>query len=184
MSERGEGASAQLQNDGTFSFGLLQPGTYDVDVFANSARNSQYVQSVLATGATAIGRSVTIESSSDVRLTVTMGEGLGEVTGVARLNATPEPGAMVLLVPESGQINDDNFRMDQSDSDGTFALRSIVPGKYILMAIDDAWELDWKDPSVLKPYRDKGQLIQVAPGQPQKVTINVVRRIDAQQPTN
>jgi hypothetical protein len=44
------------------------------------------------------------------------------------------------------------------------------------MAIDDAWELDWKDPSVLKPYRDKSQA--------QKVAVNVLRRIDPQQPTN
>jgi hypothetical protein len=37
------------------------------------------------------------------------------------------------LVPESGEILDDDFRMDQSDSDGTFALREILPGKYLLM---------------------------------------------------
>ena len=67
------------------------------------------------------------------------------------------------------------MRMDQSDSDGTFNLRDILPGKYFLMAIDGGWDLDRADPAVLKQFHDRAQVIQIAPGDSKKVTINVQR---------
>ena len=174
---------APLHKDGTFSFASVQPGTYRVDVQLGP-HHENYVEQLSASGAKASGREITIETASDVQLTITMGGGLGRLTGTAQLDGKPAAGVMVLLVPDSGQNPEDDSRMDQSDSDGTFALPNIIPGKYILMAIDDGWDLDRKDPAVLKPYREKGQPIQVAAGQTQKVTVEVLRRIDAQQPDN
>ena len=83
---------------------------------------------------------------------------------------------MILLEPESAQNFDTDMRMDQSDSDGTFNLRDILPGKYFLMALDDGWDLDWTDPAVLRPFRDQAQVVQIAPDDSMKVTINVQRR--------
>ena len=31
------------------------------------------------------------------------------------------------------------IRRDQSDSDGSFALRDVVPGQYTVVAIQDGW---------------------------------------------
>src|SRR5215470_17165551 len=66
------------------------------------------------------GREVTIEGSSEVQLTITMGSALGQLAGVAQLNGKPAAGVMVLLVPESGPNLEDDSRMGQTDSDGTF----------------------------------------------------------------
>jgi hypothetical protein len=175
--------SARLQKDGTFSFAPAQIGTYKVSV--NVPDRAEYVQRITALGAKTFGREVMIESATDVQLTITMGRGPGQVTGVAKLNGKPTAGVMVLLMPESGENLDEDIRMDQSDSDGTFALSNIVPGKYVLMAIEDGWDLEWMNVDVLKPYREKGQTIQIAPNQTEKVSVevqNAIKRVSRKYP--
>jgi hypothetical protein len=57
--------------------------------------------------------------------------GFGQIDGVAKRGDQPAGGVMVLLVPDENLIL---FRRDQSDSDGTFTLGNIVPGRYRLLA--------------------------------------------------
>lgn len=59
--------------------------------------------------------------------------------------------------PETGQNLEEDYRLDQSDSDRTFALGGILTGKYSLLAIEDGWDLEWTNATVLKPYLRKGQ---------------------------
>ena len=170
VSEGNQNATAKLLKDGTFSLGL-QAGTYKV--FVNLRSNEQYIRSVSASGAKTFGRQVTIEGAGEVQLSIMMGQGPGQVTGVAQLDGKPAAGVMVLMVPESGENLEEDFRMDQSDSDGTFTLANALPGEYILMAIKDGWELEWMNSSVLKPYREKAQTIRIAPNETKKVTVEV-----------
>jgi len=78
---------------------------------------------------------------------------------------------MVLLVPESGLEMEEDSRMDESDSDGTFNLAGILPGEYVLMAVKDGWDLEWAKPEVLRPYLSAGQKISIAASQSIKVTV-------------
>lgn len=169
----GRTSSALVHKDGAFIFSPLQPGTYQVRVWLSGARRGQYLRSLSARGAQVSGRAITIPASGNVRLTVAVGLGAGVVNGVAKLAGKPAPGVMVLLVPASGQNIADDSRRDQSDSDGTFTLPNVIPGKYILMAVSNAWNLDSTDAATLKPYRGKGQEIEVMPGETQSVTVNV-----------
>ena len=68
---------------------------------------------------------------------------------------------MVLLAPEDAKDNQTLFRRDQSDSDGTFLLSNVIPGRYRLLAIEEGWDLNWADPNVLAAYLQKGIRIQV-----------------------
>jgi hypothetical protein len=68
-----------------------------------------------------------------------MGSQLSQVTGLVQVEGKPTAGVMVLIVPESGENLEEDSRRDQSDSDGTFTLANILPGKYVLMAIEDGW---------------------------------------------
>ena len=65
---------------------------------------------------------------------------------------------MVLLVPDENLIL---FRRDQSDSDGTFTLGNIVPGRYRLLAVERGWELEWANRNVLDAFLKKGIPIEV-----------------------
>jgi hypothetical protein len=68
---------------------------------------------------------------------------------------------MIVLVPKDPEANRDRFRRDQSDLDGTFTLRSVVPGTYTILAIEDGWDLDWAKPAVIEHYAVHGQSIVV-----------------------
>jgi hypothetical protein len=68
---------------------------------------------------------------------------------------------MVVLAPKNKSAWPALIRRDQSDSDGSFSLRDVVPGQYIVVAIEDAWALDWAQPEVLSRYLPGGIAVTV-----------------------
>ena len=90
-----------------------------------------------------------------------MSKGLEEVTGVAERDGKPLAGAMVVLIPDKIDGNESSFRRDQSDSDGSFTLRGIVPGKYTVVAIEQGWELEWGKAEVLRPYLANAERLEI-----------------------
>jgi hypothetical protein len=68
---------------------------------------------------------------------------------------------MVDLVPRQITSLDSLVRRDQSDSDGSFSLRDVVPGDYTVVAIQDGWELDWAEPQVIARYLPGGVAVTV-----------------------
>jgi hypothetical protein len=67
-----------------------------------------------------------------------------------------------MLVPKEPAYLQTLTRMDQSDSDGSFSLRDLVPGQYTIVAIEDGWDLDWSQPEVMAGYLAKGAAVTVA----------------------
>jgi Carboxypeptidase regulatory-like domain len=170
-----QGASAMLEKDGRFSFAPVQEGAYKV--FVNHPGSDEYVGGVYAAGAKASGREITIAGAGDVQLNITMGRGVGQVTGVAKADGKPTANVMVLLVPETGQNLQEDYRLDQSDSDGTFALGGILPGRYSLVGIEDGWDLEWTNATVLKPYLTKGQTLQISANDQKRVVVEVQQKM-------
>src|SRR5258708_40269194 len=120
-----------------------------------------------------MGVNLSLGGKEDVQLTITLASGTGQLTGIAQLDGKLRAGVLALLLPESGENLEDDFRMDQSDSDGTFALRDILPGRYLLMAIENGWDLEWSNPAVLKPFREHAIAIEIAPGDAKNITVKV-----------
>ncbi|HEX8836326.1 MAG TPA: carboxypeptidase regulatory-like domain-containing protein [Candidatus Acidoferrum sp.] len=171
------GVTTRLEEDGTFSFSSMQPGTYRIQV--NLPPGDYYVQKVIAKEAKTSGREIVITGGNDADLTVILGHGQGQATGVVQLEGTPAAGVLVLLVPESGQDMEEDSRMDESDSDGTFSLGGILPGDYVLLAIKDGWDLEWSNSDVLRPYLSAGQKISIGANQSVKVTVSAQERTAA-----
>lgn len=147
------------QGNAAFKQGL-PPGNYEVSMFGNAG---MYLKTLSAEGAKLTGRTVELKPGANVKLTIGMGRGFGSVYGVARRNDKPLAGAMVVLVPQDPAHNDILFRRDQSDSDGTFAMLNVVPGTYTLLAIENGWELEWRNPAVLRKYMTAGVSVVVQP---------------------
>jgi hypothetical protein len=80
---------------------------------------------------------------------------------------------MIVLAPLDLRSNPALFRRDQSDSDGTFSLNAIVPGRYNLMAIEDGWDLEWGNPDVLKKFLSSSESVEIAPHQRSDFKVNV-----------
>jgi hypothetical protein len=107
------------------------------------------------------GRTVEFAGSQPLELTIDASEGVGAITGTVLKADKPISGAMVVLVPQQIADNAPLFRRDQSDSDGTFILRDVVPGKYTAIAIQNGWDLEWGSPDVLRPYLASGIAVQI-----------------------
>ena len=165
--------------DSTFLFPRVEPGTYDLE--ANLGDANDYVQELTATGAKVVDHGVMIEGTEEVHLLVRMGHGLGEIQRLVRSGDKPEAGAMVLLIPASGENLERYSRVDQSDSDGTFNLKTIVPGNYLLLALDD-WDLDWQDPKALAPYRAKAQPLEISASEVRTLVVEQQKRANSPQP--
>lgn len=83
---------------------------------------------------------------------------------------------MVLLLPENSDRND-LTRRDQSDSDGTFTLPEVVPGRYRVLAIENGHGLAYQDPALIKPYLPLSQVVTVSAGKQPTLKVNVQGRL-------
>ncbi len=138
---------------------MLPPHHYQVRVNGGSGA---YLTGISATGAEVVGRTVTIGEKA-VTLSLRLATARAEISGVAKLDGQPVSGAMVLLVPvtlgQPGQLTP--LERDQTNTDGSFLLQAVVPGRYILVAIDHGWRVDWHDPATLAGYLAHGMPLEV-----------------------
>ncbi len=119
------------------------------------------------------GRTLQITTPRDVSVTVTASRGTGRITGFALKNRKPASGAMIVLAPQDLHSNPALFRRDQADSDGSFTLNAVVPGRYTVVAIENGWDLEWADPEVLWKYLAGGESMQIAPNGKTEVKVKV-----------
>ncbi|MBZ5630176.1 MAG: carboxypeptidase-like regulatory domain-containing protein, partial [Acidobacteriia bacterium] len=151
--------SARVNTNGEFAFPQgFAAGSYEVMM---SSGDDLFIRSVTATGAKMAGRTLHIGGSEAVKLNISVSAGAGKIEGVALRDGKPQPGAMILLVPQDPENNLPLFRRDQSDSDGSFTLPTVLAGRYTLLALEKGWELQWGDPAVLKPFLANGETLVV-----------------------
>ncbi len=145
-------------NHGEFSFQGVTPGNWRLTVLSQSGLLP--VATVAVSGRAHAGNEFTV-ADRPVTLTVTVTESATRIIGFARKNGKGKAGAMVVLVPADLSSITALSRRDQSDSDGSFSLRDVVPGRYTVVAIEDGWELDWSRPEVIARYLPGGLPVTV-----------------------
>jgi hypothetical protein len=127
----------------------VPPGRYEVML---QGRPNFFLTGLAAKGAETAGRYVTV-GAGDSTLTVHVASGRATLSG------------MVLLVPIT--IEDPNsitiLRQDQTNTDGSYDLTNVLPGQYILVAIDHGWQINWGDPSTLRRYLMQGVPVDLKP---------------------
>ena len=69
---------------------------------------------------------------------------------------------MIVLVPRQPSAYRALVRRDQSDSDGSFSLRDVPPGRYTVIAIQNGWKLDWTDRELMARYLSGGVGVTVS----------------------
>jgi len=81
------------------------------------------------------------------------------VQGMVTEDGNPAPGALVLVIPESGRA--DLRKVAQTDPNGRFTLRGLAPGGYTLYACQGGSEGSVPDPQDLEGFQNKAQKITV-----------------------
>ncbi len=150
------------------------PGSYQVVL---RSRQDVYLTGITMPSNEVKGRTVKVHAGESV-MTLHVASGRASVSGVATFAGKPAVGAMILLVPAS--LGDRNgltiLRRDQTNTDGSFELSDVIPGQYILTAIDQGWQVNWNDPSTLRRYLLHGVPMDVSPSATMK------QKIEAQAP--
>jgi hypothetical protein len=143
---------------GAFSFTVVPAGTWKLRVEESGL--AQAVISIAAGGRARAGNLVTVQDRAQTLVVMVSADGM-RVEGFARRNEKGVAGVMVLLVPKDPAAFPDLVRRDQSDSDGSFAVRDAAPGQYTVVAIEDGWGLDWTRPEVIGRYLPGGIAVTV-----------------------
>jgi hypothetical protein len=158
-----EGVHQQEQNqvsgsNGQFTFESVRQGNYE---FTASTPDKQLpIISITINGRTHPGNQITV-SDQPMKIGAMVSLSETRIEGFARKGEKGAPGVMVVLVPKEPEVFPALARRDQSDSDGSFALRDVAPGQYTLVAIEDGWELDWARPEVISRYLSGGIAVTV-----------------------
>jgi len=144
--------------NGRFSFSSVPPGTWQL--WADRGGRQLAIESITTGNKTHSGGSVTVREKA-LSLAVNISDGATRVEGFARRDGKGVAGVMVVLVPKDLTAMHALVRRDQSDSDGSFGLRDVVPGEYTVVAIEDGWKLDWAQAAVISRYLPKGIAVTV-----------------------
>jgi hypothetical protein len=154
------GRLSEVDATGHASITSLPPGKYSIHVFSRSG--GRYgVTRMIENGREIAGREITMEPGSSRELSVVAAQGVVSVEGVVKRGGRPVAGAMVVLVPNNPEASQDLFRQDQSDLDGSFVVRDVIPGSYRVLALEDGWNMAWREPGALTPYLAKSQALTV-----------------------
>jgi len=144
---------------GTVTIPNVAPGKYSV--IAGSPVKPYSVMRMTSPGGKISGRELEVTANASLDLTVYLASGIVSVEGVVKRGDQPASGIMVALVPKDPEAHIELFRRDQSDLDGSFILRGIIPGAYTIIAVEDAWGFPWLEKGVLARYVLKGQNVNV-----------------------
>jgi protocatechuate 3,4-dioxygenase beta subunit len=151
-------ANSAVDVAGEITFENISPGKYAVLVGSSKPFS---VARISSQGFDITGHDVNISPGASLDLTVFLIGGVVTIEGIVNRGGKPAAGIMVALVPKDPQSHLEMFRRDQSDFDGSFLLRSVIPGSYTIIAVEDAWGFAWLQPSVLARYLRNGQNLTI-----------------------
>jgi len=165
-----------FDSKGEVQFEQVAPGRCEVVVLGSSRPYS--ISHLSAEGAAVAGHTATVKAGSTPSLALTLVGGGSDIRGVVKRDGKPFAGAMVVLVPKATELYTDLFRRDQSDLDGTFLLRAVIPGAYTVVAIEHGWDLNWSQPGVISAYLKHGEPVEV--GNQSGRSLNLPAALDLQ----
>jgi hypothetical protein len=154
---------------GAFSFPSVPSGQWQLS--AEGAGKPLSVASIAAGSQVRPGNLITV-GDKPLSVEVAVSQSSTRLEGFARRDGRGVAGVMVVLVPRKMTALAALARRDQSDSDGSFSLRDVVPGEYTVVAIKDGWALDWAEPQVIGRYLPGSVAVTVTDSSGKLVSLN------------
>jgi hypothetical protein len=168
----GETTWLPVGKDGSFNNAKTAPGRYSL-LMGNTGEF--YIQKLGVEGATYINGVLEVANGAQIQLNITAAKGMTNIDGTAMDGKSPVAGAMILAIPQD-PLRAKYIPRDQSDSDGTFTLAELPPGRYTVVAVDDGRGLAYAEPGVITPYLAAGQVVDVPLAKDSKLAIQVQHR--------
>lgn len=165
--------SAQVSNDGSFSFKNLEPARYAL--FARNAPNGTYVQSISVGGQDVTHTAIDLAQGESGRIEIVLKHGAGEVAG------SIEPGqnrstaaATVILVPQLLPPDGSGLVFGAGRPGDHFTIRNVPPGQYYALAVARYNPAAWENTEFIHQVETEGTSIEVAESGNAQVQLPVI----------
>ena len=157
--DEGNQRRVEVDSAGNFSFDRLPAGRYEV-----TAASADYVAAYFAgPSGERLPLTVEITSGEPVRRDLTLTKAVSVIEGTVEKTEAPQVGAFVLLMPKNPSQRW-AYRVDQTDSDGSYRLATIPAGDYFLIALSDGAEVAYRDPKVAAILTKAAKPVHIEPG--------------------
>jgi len=143
---------------GKCSFDTLPPGEWEIELLSRLA--SVPILSTSVDGRVTATNHIHV-GEKPIELDITARASALHVEGFALKQGRGQAGVLVLLVPVDLHNHSDWLRNDQSDSDGSFSFPGTPPGHYTLIALEDAWDLEWRSPEFISRFLAGGVSVTI-----------------------
>jgi hypothetical protein len=148
----------------------VEPGSYSVDIRPNPG---WYVESALYGSVDVLTEDLTVpEGGTTEAIEVTLRNDGARVSGNVRGRGATAASGMVLLVPSRAPRLVKVTRI----VNGAFNIGDLAAGLYRAIAIDQAEDLEYRNPDALRDYLTKAQDVTLGPKQESRVDLELVQR--------
>jgi hypothetical protein len=162
-------SATEVSPGGTFLLNRLPAGRYEV-----TAGNAHYIAAYFnGPDGERLPLSIAISSGETVRRDLTLTRAISVIEGTVEKTGVPQIGAFVLLLPKNPSDRW-AYRMDQTDSDGSYRLGTIPSGDYFLIALSDGENVAYRDPKVAARLSKQARPVHVEPGDRLNLNAEVV----------
>jgi hypothetical protein len=171
---RGHGSEwAQREGDGPETrlvVKRVEPGIYSADIRPNSG---WYVESAVYGSVDLLREDLTVpEGGTTDAIEITLRNDGARVSGTVRGKGAASATGLVLLVSSRAPREVKATQV----VNGTFTLDDLAPGSYRAIAIDQADDLEYTNPEVLRDYMMKAQDVTLGPKQESRLDLELVHR--------
>jgi hypothetical protein len=167
--EKGNLVRTEISPEGKFSLTRLPAGRYEV-----TAGNLDYIAAYMTGPAgQRLPLNLEIASGETIPRDLTLTRAASVIEGTVERAGVPQLGAFVLLLPKD-QSQRWAYRVDQTDSDGSYRLSTVPSGDYFLIALTNGEDVAYRDAKVALALTPAGQLVHVEPGDHLDMKLDVV----------
>jgi len=168
--ENGGSVRTEVNPQGSFSFSRLLAGKFEV-----IAGNEEYLAEYL-TGPDGerLPLTLTISPGEAIRRDLTLTRAVSEIKGTVENAGVQQIGVFVLLIPKD-LSQGWAYRVDQTDSDGSYRLGTIPAGDYSLVALSDGEDVAFRDAKVGARLSEAAKAVHVKPGDHLELKLDLVK---------
>jgi hypothetical protein len=149
----------QVGSDGNFSQSHILPGQYEV-----TAGSADYVASYFAgPSGQRLPLTLDVTSGEPIRRDLMLTKAVSAIEGTVEKAGMPQVGAFVILLPKN-PAERWAYRVDQTDSDGSYHLGSILAGDYFLIALSDGTDVAYRDIKTAAILTRAAMAVHIDPG--------------------
>jgi Carboxypeptidase regulatory-like domain len=164
-SERRMVVSGPVDSKGDARIEGIPPGKYSVRSYTYLPPawpgKGYPVAGIAYEGSEIPGHTLNVTPGASLAISVSLVGGGVNVDGFAKRAGKAAPGATIVLIPKDPESHEELFQFDQSNLDGSFELRNVIPGTYTVIAVENGWGPDWVQPGVHTRYLQHGQTLTV-----------------------